>query len=44
MIIYIYANFISLFSVHISFRSLPWSVATFAFKRSLTQVITLVAE
>ena len=27
--LYSYSNFISLFSVHISFRSLPLSVATF---------------
>ena len=40
--LYSYSNFISLFSV--SFRSLPSSVASFAFKRSLAQIITLVAE
>ena len=28
--LYRYSNFISLFSVHVSFRSLPSSVATFA--------------
>ena len=39
--LYSYSSFMSLFSVHVSFRSLPSSVATFAFKRSLAQVITL---
>ena len=39
--LYNYSNFISLLSVHVSFRSLHSSVATFAFKRSLAKVITL---
>ena len=41
---YSYSNFLSLFRVHVSFRSLPSSVATFAFKQNLAQVITIVAE
>ena len=40
--LYSYSNLISLFCV--SFRSLPSAVASFAFKPSLAQVITLVAK
>ena len=38
--LYSYSNLIFLFSAHVSFRPLPSSVATFAFKRNLAQVIT----